>query len=745
MRTLLLLRGAPGCGKSTWIEKQGFKPYTLSADAIRSLYATYDFDADGNISISQKSDNAVWKTMFEILENRMDRGEFTVIDACNSKTSEMNRYKDLAHKYRYRIYCVDMTDIPIERVKLQNKTRPKVKWVPDDYIDKVYSRFETQKIPSGVKAIKPEEINDIFVKPIDLSKYDRVVHIGDIHGCLDALQNAVGTIDPNTAYIFLGDYIDRGPDSAGVLKYLLDICDLENVCLLEGNHERHLWNWANDEKARSREFEWNTRKQIEDAGISKADIRKLYRKLRQCSWYIYRGVKVLCTHGGICGTDTIGRLDYVPAYQMVKGVGAYEDMERCADSFAKYEPGTIQIFGHRNINDLNPMVNSNCICLEGHVEQGGEMRVCILDEDGVGFETYISESAKKAVEERNNAREAAELAEMPESEQIRELVEKMRGSKLIREMKFGHISSFNFTRTAFYDKKWNDLTTKARGLFIDTLNNKVLARGYDKFFAIGERQETQVENLPRILKFPIEVYRKENGFLGMMSFDKATNSVFMSTKSTPEGQMSELFASMVSIDILNKASEYLQQNDVTLLFEVVNPEHDPHIIEYEENHLFLLDIVENSLEFKYRDYNEVCRVAGWLGVDVKYWERRLYDWAEFTAFYANCELSGEKQIEGYVFRDANGYMLKYKTEYYNSWKKLRAVADKVYKYEHIQNTAILTTPIENYFYKFVKDYYAEHKTDPDRQRVDIITLRKLFYAKREAEQLNDKEESDENS
>ena len=32
MRVLLLLRGSAGCGKSTWIEQNGLKPYTLSAD-----------------------------------------------------------------------------------------------------------------------------------------------------------------------------------------------------------------------------------------------------------------------------------------------------------------------------------------------------------------------------------------------------------------------------------------------------------------------------------------------------------------------------------------------------------------------------------------------------------------------------------------------------------------------------------------------------------------------------------------
>ena len=35
MRTLLLFRGAPGCGKSTFIDSHGLRPYALSADDIR--------------------------------------------------------------------------------------------------------------------------------------------------------------------------------------------------------------------------------------------------------------------------------------------------------------------------------------------------------------------------------------------------------------------------------------------------------------------------------------------------------------------------------------------------------------------------------------------------------------------------------------------------------------------------------------------------------------------------------------
>ena len=188
MRILLLLRGSAGCGKSTWIEQNGLKPYTLSADDIRLLCQSPIMQVDGTEGISQANDNLTWKTLFNMLETRMQKGEFTVIDATNSKTSEMNRYKEMCNTYRYRIYCVDFTDIPIEEVKRRNANRESLKRVPDEAIDKMYSRFVTQKIPSGIKVIKPNELDNIWIKMFDLSEYKKIHHIGDIHGCNTALQ-----------------------------------------------------------------------------------------------------------------------------------------------------------------------------------------------------------------------------------------------------------------------------------------------------------------------------------------------------------------------------------------------------------------------------------------------------------------------------------------------------------------------------------------------------------------------------
>lgn len=65
------------------------------------------------------------------------------------------------------------------------------------------------------------------------------VAIGDVHGCLDQLKALVGHVrtefpDNEIQWIFVGDYIDRGPDSRGVIQF---VNELPNTIALKGNHE----------------------------------------------------------------------------------------------------------------------------------------------------------------------------------------------------------------------------------------------------------------------------------------------------------------------------------------------------------------------------------------------------------------------------------------------------------------------------------------------------------------------------
>ena len=67
----------------------------------------------------------------------------------------------------------------------------------------------------------------------------RTFVIGDIHGCLTALETLIESIaiDKSDLVITLGDYIDRGSDSKGVIDYLMDFKKDHRLIHLRGNHE----------------------------------------------------------------------------------------------------------------------------------------------------------------------------------------------------------------------------------------------------------------------------------------------------------------------------------------------------------------------------------------------------------------------------------------------------------------------------------------------------------------------------
>ncbi|EAQ81480.1 metallophosphoesterase family protein [Blastopirellula marina] len=67
----------------------------------------------------------------------------------------------------------------------------------------------------------------------------RIFAIGDVHGCRDALAGLLEWIasEPADQIVMLGDYVDRGPDSAGVIDLLLDWSTRRQMIFLRGNHE----------------------------------------------------------------------------------------------------------------------------------------------------------------------------------------------------------------------------------------------------------------------------------------------------------------------------------------------------------------------------------------------------------------------------------------------------------------------------------------------------------------------------
>jgi serine/threonine protein phosphatase 1 len=70
-------------------------------------------------------------------------------------------------------------------------------------------------------------------------KPDRLIAIGDVHGCVHALDAILDAIAPTPAdqLVFLGDLVDQGPDSRDVLMRIIELKNRCDVVLIQGNHE----------------------------------------------------------------------------------------------------------------------------------------------------------------------------------------------------------------------------------------------------------------------------------------------------------------------------------------------------------------------------------------------------------------------------------------------------------------------------------------------------------------------------
>lgn len=720
MRHLVLMRGPMGAGKSTWIKEKGLEQYTLSSDDIRLLFQSPVLTPDGNYGISQSNDNKVWRFLFDLLEERMERGEFTVVDATHSKTSMISRYKELASKYRYRVSVVDFSDVPLSVLLERNKQREQHKQVPEMAIRNSHLRMSTEKVPGWVNVIhyQDEEALDmaLFYHPRDMSHWKKIHHIGDIHGCFTALKAYLdGELKDDELYIFIGDYLDRGIENGETLKFLISIKDKPNVILLEGNHERWIKKWAHGEEFLNRSFVTRTAPQLEAAGIRKKDARQFCRRLQQTVYYTYGNKTVLVTHGGLPRLPE--NLMMIATHQLIRGVGGYEDDVDKAWTLAHADEKVFQIHGHRNMWELPPYAFANSFNLEGSVESGGHLRVVTLDENG--FETH---EIKNNVFKIDRCVTVKAQMDMP----IDELVTYLRNHSLVSEKELANnISSFNFTPKAFRDKAWDDITVRARGLFINTETNEIVARAYNKFFNINEREETQIAALRNTLQYPIEVYKKENGYLGLLGYNSQSDELVFTSKSTTEGEYAlwfkELFCTLYK-DKLRDIKKCLRQTNSCMVFEVMLPEKDPHIIEYDKDHVVLLDVVSRTVEFSKVNYSKLIEIAELFGFTPKKKEGEFKSWGEFYTWYRNALDDWDRKEEGFVIEDASGFCTKLKLPYYAFWKYMRALKDRVAKdHTHMVKTGSLITPLHNHFFKWLKQQDPEYLSS-----TSIISIRKKF-------------------
>lgn len=781
MRTLLLLRGAPGVGKSTWIKENNLENYVLETDKFRQLLANPVLTEDGTMVIPQKNDVLAAKMLMSTLEERMKNGDFTVIDATHSNENTISKYRKLIKKYRYQVYYKEF-NVEWEELMRRNDAREEHKQVPVKEIERIYTLLQHSSIDNFATKIEDvSEIMNYYVADVT-DVYDRVKIIGDIQGCYTVLNEAISNeLDNRTLYVFAGDMLDRGIENKEILDFMLSIYKRKNVILVEGNHDTTLMQWADDWDTKlSHEFTHRTLRQLlqyknkEDFAVevvTSADGTQVYaidgvvtdiESFGDKPYLRYENHTLWLRpyEGSEMKVDTGISVNMIDEKELKKKVRELTSRLRLAYAFEFH--GRKYFVNHAGISALPQMTlipgiqlvrgvgdydthiddcweksynegktqgfiqvhghrstpsTEHSICLECGVEFGGNLRVLEIDENGHELHEYRNTVTR----DYSEGSEFGNIFPLTSNEVTNRMM--IDRHVRVKHMEEEGLYSLNFKDSVFRKKNWTSNTIKARGLFVDDKTGDIAIRSYNKFFNLYEREETQVGTLRETLAFPITAYKKYNGFLGMASV--VNGELVLACKSTTSGEyvdyFKEIFGNLTNNE-KNQLKKLSEKYHCSFTFEVMHLS-DRHIIDFDENKLVILDAIENTYDIGGIDVNRSFsdKVLNQLLIESDFFSKKevveTFDDIETFMRYV-AKQKKNRTLEGLVVEDMNGYMFKVKYDFYSKLKHLRTLCDVVKSRYHTKYSAHIGR--EPYEIEFI--YWCENQSFDKLMNTHIIDL-----------------------
>lgn len=287
-----------------------------------------------------------------------------------------------------------------------------------------------------------------------------------------------------------------------------------------------------------------------------------------------------------------------------------------------------------------------------------------------------------------------------------------------------NLISLNFSRKAFQKNIWNAATIHARGLFVDATTGDVKMRSYNKFFYID------TDPTGEHLQFPAVAYKKYNGFLGIMSV--VDGDIVLASKSTTQGPFKELFQEIwntLDDNDISTLKDLSEQNNCSFVFEVCHVD-DKHIIDFNENHLYLLDAIPNT--YNTAGITVDTQFSQAILQQVKPVSEALSLKEELCTFNNRAELDAyvdahrnDHTLEGMVLVDDRGYMCKEKFLYYVKVKQLRGYLGSCVKAHLAQNP--LPTPKQAWMQDIAdKAIHSGYFTDEKLESLNVIDAVKFY-------------------
>lgn len=658
MRELYLSIGAPAIGKTHWIKKMGLQDYTVSSDEIRHIVANYQAvigkDEKGeylkDYQIDYQSEHQVWNFLYAAVENRMKHGQTTFVDATHLFKCAFTKYNQLRIKYHYKVCLIDfmhqyMDDLNGLSEMLNKRDSERQRHVGANTIEKYINRYLNAHthFPQWAEVTSPFKVEislktaDSFVYT-DMSKFDTVKVIGDVHGDYGALQEVFKSHHRGVAYVFVGDYLDRGSKNPETLKFLSELKG-NNIFFLRGNHE-----WWAEEFLNTGKLHGNFRKtwpQLNKEFGEKEAKKMLSSIQKQLLDYLCfedsTRQKYLITHAGI--EPLVAMYTPVPLMNesdFVMGVPSEDEdpYNRDIDEHLSND-NVIQLHGHRNNFDhFDDCCNAYNLTKDGHFRW-------------VDIDMATGKITPHDIKSIDGEKLQDTLDSDPDVKNV--------------ELTDGIIAN-NFTREAFEKNRWTPTTTNARGLF--TRDNEVVGRGFKKFFELGQIPTSTLESLG----YPVKAYVKHNGFLAIAFYDKVKHNINAFSKGGGEPYSTwarQILKELGMIDSLVDYYSHPKFQDTSVLFEIVDPVNDPHIVKYSNVHAYPLAVVKNDMagRVQLKEAEDYWGIDKWLAFTADNEEMlkaRMNNWLEWNSTKEGLVLYGQNK------------MLKVKTPFYHKAKELRS-------------------------------------------------------------------------
>ncbi|GEE02397.1 serine/threonine protein phosphatase [Gordonia spumicola] len=235
--------------------------------------------------------------------------------------------------------------------------------------------------------------------------------IPDTHGCVDELRDALTKVDisdPTTSLVFLGDYVDRGPDSAGVLTAVKDQCDArpDQVIALAGNHERWFLAWIDADDSDPTWLLADTGLTTTRSFLPTEVVEQAVSALADGTVDTVNGAlkrEIVSRHGDLIAWMRERPLHHETATHIYVHAGVDEEAgpmwasmttaetftEKYPPSLGKHAVGKVIVAGHTGVGPLHaregrmrcwePYVDAGHVYLDGRVETTGQLNVMRYD------------------------------------------------------------------------------------------------------------------------------------------------------------------------------------------------------------------------------------------------------------------------------------------------------------------------------------------------------------------------------